>query len=50
MNGNMGGVKSAMAELTDETNIARGFPLIQVASSVGYVIGFGTLPTASCLR
>jgi len=39
MNGNMGVVKSAMAELTDETNIARGFSLIQAASSVGYVIG-----------
>jgi len=39
MKGNIGVVKSAMAEITDETNAARGFSLIQMSSSVGYVIG-----------
>jgi hypothetical protein len=35
-----GVVKSMMAELTDETNMARGFALISVAWAVGGTIGF----------
>jgi hypothetical protein len=34
-------VKSAMAELTDETNVARGFSLLLMVWSVGYVIWLG---------
>ena len=48
LKGNIGVVKSAMAELTDESNIARGFSLLQMAWSVGYVIGSGTLPIVLC--
>lgn len=39
MKGNIGVVKSAMIELTDETNIARGFSLLEMAWAVGYMIG-----------
>jgi len=38
-----------MAELTDETNMARGFSSLQFAWIVGYVIGSGILPTVPCL-
>ncbi|KAI9443964.1 MFS general substrate transporter [Lactarius indigo] len=37
--GHIGAVKSVIAELTDETNIARGFSISPVAWSLGYVIG-----------
>ena len=40
MNGNVGVIKSMIAELTDESNVARGFTLLPMASSVGYIIGF----------
>jgi hypothetical protein len=40
MKGHIGTVKSAIAELTDETNIARGFSLPPVAWSLGGVFGF----------
>jgi hypothetical protein len=50
LKGNIGVVKSAMAELTDETNVARGFSLLLMAWSVGYVIGSGILPIVLCLR
>jgi hypothetical protein len=43
MMGNIGVVKSAMAELTDETNVAKGFSSLQMAWAVGYVIGSGAL-------
>ena len=33
-------MKSMMAELTDETNMARGFSLISVTWAVGSTIGF----------
>jgi len=39
LRGNMGVVKSAMAELTDESNAAQGFSLLNMAWSVGYIIG-----------
>ncbi|KAF8267055.1 major facilitator superfamily domain-containing protein [Lactarius quietus] len=39
LNGNTGVMKSMMAELTDETNMARGFSLISVAWGVGGTIG-----------
>ncbi|KAI9443966.1 MFS general substrate transporter [Lactarius indigo] len=39
LNGNVGVMKSMMAELTDETNMARGFSLIPVTWSVGATIG-----------
>ncbi|KAH9005438.1 MFS general substrate transporter [Lactarius hatsudake] len=37
--GHIGVVKSMIAELTDETNAARGFSMPPVAWSLGYVIG-----------
>ena len=33
-----------IAELTDETNMARGFSVLLLAWSLGAVIGFGILP------
>jgi hypothetical protein len=43
LNGNIGVMKSMLAELTDETNMARGFALIPVVWAVGGTIGFETL-------
>ena len=43
MKGYVGVVKSMVAELTDETNIARGFSMLPVAWSLGYAIGFVVL-------
>jgi hypothetical protein len=40
VNGNLGVIKSMIAELTDETNVARGFTLMPMARAVGYIIGF----------
>ena len=40
MKGHSGTIKSVIAELTDETNIARGFSLSLMIWSVGGVIGF----------
>ncbi|KAN0136088.1 major facilitator superfamily [Lactarius tabidus] len=39
MKGHIGTVKSTIAELTDETNIARGFSLPPVAWSLGGILG-----------
>jgi hypothetical protein len=39
LNGNLGIIKSMIAELTDETNVARGFSLLPMARAVGYIIG-----------
>ncbi|KAH8985272.1 MFS general substrate transporter [Lactarius akahatsu] len=39
LNGNIGVMKSMMAELTDETNMARGFSLIPVTWAIGSTIG-----------
>jgi len=39
VNGNLGVIKSMIAELTDETNVARGFTLMPMARAVGYIIG-----------
>ncbi|KAI0058969.1 MFS general substrate transporter [Artomyces pyxidatus] len=39
LNGNLGVMKSMMAELTDETNMAQGFSLIAVNAAVGSTIG-----------
>ncbi|KAH9059722.1 MFS general substrate transporter [Lactarius vividus] len=39
MKGHIGAVKSVIAELTDETNVARGFSMPPVVWSLGYVIG-----------
>jgi hypothetical protein len=50
LKGNIGVVKSAMAELTDESNVARGFSSLQMAWSLGYVIGSDILPIVPCLR
>ena len=43
MAGHIGVAKAMVAELTDETNVARGFALPPVAWSLGYVIGFVVL-------
>jgi len=40
LNGNIGVMTSMMAELTDETNMARGFSLIPVIWAIGGTIGF----------
>jgi len=39
LNGNIGVMKSMMAELTDETNVARGCSLISVTWAVGGTVG-----------
>jgi len=39
MRGHIGATKSMIAELTDETNVARGFSMPPVAWSIGYMIG-----------
>ncbi|KAI9511010.1 MFS general substrate transporter [Russula earlei] len=39
LNGNIGVSKSILAELTDESNMARGFSLLPLVSVVGYSIG-----------
>lgn len=44
LKGNMGILKSLMAELTDESNVAQGFSMLPVATAVAYMIGFGRLP------
>ena len=43
LNGNAGVMKSMVAELTDETNKARGFALLSVAWAVGCTLGFDIL-------
>jgi hypothetical protein len=47
LNGNIGVIKSMLAELTDETNMARGFSLIPVIWALGGTIGYGTSFTSS---
>ena len=44
LNGNLGVIKSMIAELTDETNVARGFSLMPMARAVGYIIGSVGVP------
>ena len=44
LKGNIGVVKCALAELTDETNMARGFSFLLLTWALGYVIGWSTLP------
>ena len=44
LNGNVGVMKSMMAELTDETNMARGFSLISVTWAVGATLGYSISP------
>ncbi|KAH9955873.1 MFS general substrate transporter [Russula dissimulans] len=39
MKGYIGVAQSVMAELTDDTNVARGFSLLPMTSALGYVIG-----------
>ncbi|KAF8268162.1 MFS general substrate transporter [Lactarius quietus] len=39
LNGNIGVIKSMMAELTDETNMARGFSLIPITWAIGSTVG-----------
>jgi len=43
LNGNIGVAKSILAEITDESNIARGFSMLPLAAGVGQVIGSGML-------
>ena len=43
LNGNTGIMKSMMAELTDETNMARGFSLVPLTWAVGGTLGFDIL-------
>lgn len=44
LKGSIGVVKCMMAELTDETNMARGFSFLLLTWAIGYVIGWSTLP------
>ncbi|KAH9036956.1 hypothetical protein EDB85DRAFT_2142740 [Lactarius pseudohatsudake] len=39
-------IKSMIAELTDDTNVARGFSLLPMARAAGYMIGFGLSPSS----
>ncbi|KAF8266410.1 major facilitator superfamily domain-containing protein [Lactarius quietus] len=39
LNGNLGVIKSMIAELTDDTNVARGFSLLPMARAAAYIIG-----------
>ncbi|KAI9452896.1 MFS general substrate transporter [Lactarius psammicola] len=39
LKGNIGVLKSLMAELTDETSAAQGFSMLPVATALGYMIG-----------
>jgi hypothetical protein len=50
LKGIIGVTKCAMAELTDETNIARGFSSLQFAWIVGYVIGLAIIPIVPLFR
>jgi hypothetical protein len=43
MKGSIGVVKCALAELTDETNMARGFSFLLLTWALGYVIGLSIL-------
>ena len=43
LNGNTGIMKSMMAELTDETNMAKGFSLIPITWAIASTIGFDLL-------
>ena len=43
LRGNIGVVKSAMAELTDESNAPRGFSLLHMTWSIGFIIGSVTI-------
>ncbi|KAH9036968.1 hypothetical protein EDB85DRAFT_2273557 [Lactarius pseudohatsudake] len=43
LNGNVGVLKSVLAELADESNVARAFSFLPLVFVVGQVIGFGLL-------
>jgi hypothetical protein len=49
LNGNIGVIKSMLAELTDDSNMARGFSLIPVIWALGGTIGFGDIYFPSCV-
>ena len=49
LNGNVGVMKSMMVELTDETNMARGFTFMSLTWSVGATVGSDiSLPSFAC--
>ncbi|KAH9059731.1 MFS general substrate transporter [Lactarius vividus] len=48
LKGHVGIVKSMMAELTDETNVARGFSMLPMSQSLGYAIGHVVLSLGAC--
>ncbi|KAI0302856.1 MFS general substrate transporter [Multifurca ochricompacta] len=39
LNGNIGVTKSMLAELTDKTNVARGFSMMPLAGAIGQILG-----------
>jgi len=43
LNGNVGVSKSVLAELADDSNVARAFSFLPLVFVVGQVIGFGLL-------
>ena len=48
LKGNVGVVRSMMAELTNETNIARGYSFLLLTWSLGYMIGLDVLALVPC--
>ena len=48
LKGNVGVVKSMMVELTNETNIARGYSFLLLTWSLGYMIGLDVLALVPC--
>ena len=48
MKGKIGVIKSTMAELMDEPNMARGFSILMLTWSLGYVIGLSILSSMLC--
>ena len=45
LNGNIGIIKSMIAEITDSTNIARAYGLMPIAWSTGTTLGYDIIPT-----
>jgi hypothetical protein len=50
LNGNIGVMKSMLAEMTDETNMARAFALIPLTWSIGSALGCVSSPLLEWLR
>ena len=40
LNGNIGVLKSVLAEITDETNMARAFAIVPLSWAIGNTVGY----------